>query len=345
MGRKVKDETLYILIRNFFLVYLPVQRKASANTIRSYRTVWNQLLKYTAESRGISITDLTIDMLNADVIGGFLNHLDADNGSSPATRNHRLAAIRSFFKFAAGCKPEYIERMSSLSNLKPVRDDPFSKAEFMTEAAIQAILAAPDTSTRIGVRDQFMMILLYDSGARIQELMNLKICDIRQSKTATVILHGKGNKIRSVPLTENTMQHLKRYLAIFHEGVPQESKRPLFYVTHKGTMEPMNDDTARIRIYHYANIARELCSEVPQKVHPHMFRHSRAMHLYQHGMPLELVSQWLGHKNVVTTQIYAYADTEAKREAIHRAMGNKEVYHTQAYIEKDEDVLRRLYGL
>ena len=76
-----------------------------------------------------------------------------------------------------------------------------------------------------------------------------------------------------------------------------------------------------------------------------MFRHSRAMHLYQHGMPLELVSQWLGHKNVVTTQIYAYADTEAKREAIHRAMGNKEVYHTQAYIEKDEDVLRRLYGL
>lgn len=198
----------------------------------------------------------------------------------------------------------------------------------------------------MGIRDQFLMIFLYDTGARIQEALDVKICDLRIDKTPTVTLHGKGGKIRVVPLMKDTVEHLKNYMGVFHKDETWFSPEWLFYVERKGIRSAMCDDTARLRIQKYAEQARESCPDVPERVHPHLWRHTRAMHLYQHGMDLTLISQWLGHKQVETTLIYAYADTEAKRKAIEKAMGSDSSGTKPGnYTVDDEETLKRLYGL
>lgn len=162
-----------------------------------------------------------------------------------------------------------------------------------------------------------------------------------------VLLFGKGNKVRTVPLMEKTVEHLQQYIAVFHKEESLTSAATLFYVLHKGKKEPMNDETVRVRLQKYADSAREKCPEIPQKVHPHLWRHTRAMHLYQHGMDLSLVSQWLGHANLSTSLIYAYADTQYKREAIEKAMGGEHsgITDTTLCTVDDDALLKKLYGM
>ena len=158
----------------------------------------------------------------------------------------------------------------------------------------------------------------------------------------------KGNKIRIVPLMENTVKHFKNYMKEFHSGETWESQNYIFYANHHGVMEKICDDTIRVRMNIYAEMARQECSEVPERVHPHLWRHSRAMHLYQHGMDLTLISQWLGHKQFTTTLVYAHADTETKRKAIEKAIGGTspiEQISQATYKVEDEETLKKLYGL
>ena len=183
---------------------------------------------------------------------------------------------------------------------------------------------------------------------RIQEIIDAKICEVKISSTSSIQLHGKGNKIRIVPLMENTVKHFKNYMKEFHSGETWESQNYIFYANHHGVMEKICDDTIRVRMNIYAEMARQECSEVPERVHPHLWRHSRAMHLYQHGMDLTLISQWLGHKQFTTTLVYAHADTETKRKAIEKAIGGTspiEQISQATYKVEDEETLKRLYGL
>lgn len=347
MSGKVKDQQLFTLIRNFLLVYLPVQRNASKNTVTTYRTVLNQFIHYLAKQKGISQTAVTFDMFSYHSLSSYLDSLSTDKSFSPATRNNRLAAIRAFVSYASACYPEYIALTSELSNVKVQKDDPFGKVSYLSEEAIRVLLLAPDTSTRLGLRDQFLMILIFDTGARIQELLHIRLCDLKTDNSPQVILHGKGGKVRTVPLMKDTVEHLQRYLAVFHADKSLASTELLFYMMHIGIPQPLSDDAVRKRMKKYAESARLKCRDIPENVHPHLFRHSRAMHLYQHGMPLELVSQWLGHANPETTLVYAYADTEHKREAIERALGNNAApgIGTDSSVVTDEEMLKRLYGL
>lgn len=344
---KVKDEQLFILIKNFLLVYLPVQRKASENTVKTYRTVLNQFLRYVAAKNKISITSVTFEMFSYDLVNTFLDSISNEKGLAASTRNNRLAALRAFISYASACKPEYLCISSELSTIKVQKSDRFAKVDYMTETAVKALLNEPDTTTEIGIRDQFFMVFLYDTGARIQEILNVKLCDIKLDTTPTVKLFGKGRKIRIVPLMKETLNHLKNYLNIFHKNVPLYSDEWLFYVERKGIRNAMCDDTARLRIQKYADSARVNCPEIPEKVYPHLWRHTRAMHLYQHGMDLTLISQWLGHAQLETTLIYAHADTEAKRKAIENALAGETISETKevAYTVSDEEILKRLYGL
>ena len=346
MGR-VKDETLFKLIKDFLTVYLPVQRRSSTNTVIDYRIVLNQFLEYVSTKNKISYTEVTAEMISKDTVNGYLDNLTEIKKFAPATRNNRLAAIKAFLNYAAALRPEYISIMSDVSAIKTQKDDPFSKVNYMTEEAVKALLNAPDTTTAIGHRDQFFMIMLYDTGGRIQEIIDIKICDIRLSKTPSVILHGKGEKNRVVPLMEKTVDHLKKYMTVFHPSESYASKEYLFYSNKRNGHCKLCDDTIRVRMNIYANLAREKCPNIPEHVHPHLWRHSRAMHLYQHGMDLTLISQWLGHKNYTTTLVYAYADTEAKRKAIERAMANGEPTESleENYTVKDEEMIKKLYGL
>ena len=343
----VQDEKLFLLIRNFLLTYLPVHRKASENTVTAYRTVLNQFLRFAADKQNIPMTSVTFEIFSYEMITSYLSKLTTEKGFSPATWNNRLAALKSFVSYASACYPEYIAVSAELSAIKAQKDNPFSKVEYMSEEAVRVLLAEPDATTRLGLRDRMMLIFFYDTGARIQEVLNVRICDLKLDSTPKVVLHGKGNKVRIVPLMKDTSQHLKHYIAVFHEGESLASSQVLFYTERKSIRNPICDDTVRLMMQKYADSARVKCPQIPERVHPHLWRHTRAMHLYQHGMDLTLVSQWLGHVNLETTLIYAYADTEHKRQAIAHALGDTAAPGVEPanYTVTDEELLKRLYGL
>lgn len=343
----VKDEKLFLLIRNFLLTYLPVQRKASVNTVTVYRTVLNQFLKFASEQCGVSVSAVTFEHFSYELITAYLSSLLTEKGYSSATWNNRLAALKAFIAYAAACYPEYISLSAELAAIKAQRNDPFSKVDYLSEEAVRVLLREPDAATKLGLRDRMMLIFFYDTGARIQEVLNVRLCDLTLSATPKVVLYGKGRKVRTVPLMKDTVQHLKQYMAVFHEGASALSEQWLFYTERKGERKPVCDDTVRLMMQKYADSARAKCPEIPDRIHPHLWRHTRAMHLYQHGMDLTLVSQWLGHANLETTLIYAHADVEYKRRAMSRALGNDDVpgIAPEEYTVTDEVLLKRLYGL
>lgn len=344
---KVRDPQLFMLIRNFLEVYLPIYRGASVNTVNTYRTGLNQYLDYVSSIKGISRYAVTAAMFSYELVTEYLRWLSTERQLSPATCNNRLAVLRAFITYASACKPEYIDLKSRLEMIKGRKNDNFGKVDYMSEAAVKALMEALDISTRTGLQDQFMMIILYDTGARIQEILDLKLCDFKIDKTPTVRIHGKGNKLRIVPLMADTVKHLRNYLAALHPEESMLSDSYLFYTIRRGQKAPMCDDTARYRIQKYVFEAQEKCRDVPDNPHPHLWRHSRAMHLYQHGMDLERISQWLGHSNLETTLIYAHVDTEDKRKAIESALGSGVIHEldTAPYTVDDEELLRKLYGL
>ena len=344
---KVKDEELFTLIKNYFTIYLPAHRSSSPYTIKNYRKTLTQYLEFIAAKNNTKIMSVTFPMLTRSVTDEFISYLVDVKKVAPATRNNKLAAIKGFLQYASGCRAEYMELYSEISKIKSTHVDVFAKVDYLTEDAIKALFDAPDTSTEIGLRDQCLMIFMYDTGARIHEITGVNLCDIRFDSTDTVTLHGKGKKTRIVPLMKDTVVHLKNYLAVFHEGENLRATVPLFYAVYKKNKIRMNDDTIRKRLRVYVPIAREKCSSVPEHIHPHLFRHSRAMHLYQHGMDLSLVSQWLGHEQLRTTLTYAYADTNHKRTAIEKAMGTAfdKDGTIKPYTIEDEETLKHLYGL
>ena len=221
--------------------------------------------------------------------------------------------------------------------------------DYLSEKAVRAIIAQPDIETDMGQRDMFFMILLYDTGARVDEMLHARICDVKTDSPATMLLFGKGKKYRQVPLSARTVSHYKKYLKKFHPGEDAYSQEYIFYTVHDGEHHKMSDNNVRIFMRRYGREAQRLCPEIPDNVHPHLFRHSRAMHLYQGGMDLTLVSQWLGHANLQTTLIYAHADTEQKRKAIelaeHFGSPTRKNPSTGRYTVSDEETLKRLYGL
>lgn len=345
---KVKDELLFTLLKNYLTVYLPERRKASPNTIITYRTVWNKLLDYAAEKKKKRFFAVTLADIDKDTVLSFLDSTPSGKKMSDSTFNNRLAAIKAFLAYASACSPEYIIRFNEIGAIKSRKVDLFRGVDYMSEAAVKALLNVPNPKNPTGLRDQFFMILLYDTGSRIQEILGIHICDIKLGNTPTVMLCGKGRKNRIVPIMKDTVKHLQNYLQAFHPDENEYSKELLFYSVRRGIRLPLCDDTMRIRLQKYADIARKECNEVPEKVYPHLWRHTRAMHLYQNGMDLSLISQWLGHEQLTTTLVYAHADTEAKRLAIEKAMAVKDVtsnINTERYVVDDEETIKKLYGL
>ena len=345
--KKLNDNTLFRLIRDYLSVYLPDQRCCSPNTIKSYRETLNQLFDFVTAEKNVSLTDVTFDTLNSQTISDYLNWLEKECRCSISTRNQRLAGIRSFFKYAGRMDLAVIAFQTDLEKV-PFKKTGSQTVDFMTEEALKAVLAQPDTSTKAGIRDLFFMILMYDTGARDREILDLRVKDfVADSKTPCVHLTGKGNKKRIVPVMAKTVEHFRNYVSIYH---PRDGSKEqyLFYIIRNGILQPMSDDNASRFIKKYGKEAKGICPEVPDNLHPHLFRHSRAMHLYRSGMPLALLSEWLGHAQLETTMIYAYADTEMKRDAIQKATGNHNPLMSSVQIpiwKGDDQIIRKLYGL
>jgi len=346
---KYLDGGLFKLIHDFVKLYLPKQRKVSPHTIRAYKNAIDLLLDYVSAVKNVPLEDVTFEMLTLDVMLAFLDSIEGERGCSVSTRNSRLAALRAFLTFCAQRDVTTIVTLKELKKIPVKKPVQVECINYMSLAAVSAIAAEPNTTMFKGLRDRMFMLLMYDLGARLQEMIDIRLCDIRISQTSTITIRGKGGKVRTVPIMEGTVASLRRYLAAFHPGAFLSEETPLFYTEIQGTRKPISASCVRLFLTQYAAAAREKCAEVPEKVHPHLWRHSRAMHLYQNGMDLTLVSQWLGHANLEVTLVYAHADPEHKRKAIAAStppdspLGRK--LSPESFTVSDADTLKRLCGL
>lgn len=333
-------------IRKFLNEYLPNQRCLSENTIRSYRQALNLFVKFMREVKGYTLTKIKFSVISRETLLEFLDWIESVRKCSASTRNQRLMVLRTFFDYAGiiDCAQTSLY-MDSLSI--PVKEEHGKVVEFLSEAALEVLLQQPDPTRKKEMRNLTFMILMYDTAARCCELLDMRIKDLRlNAEHPIAYLHGKGGKTRTVPLLSNTVQHCKRYLQKFHPGEPADSEKYVFYTVIHGTQNRMSHDNAADFIEKYGIMAATKCAEMPNHLHPHMLRHTRAMHLYRNGMPLELLSQFLGHTSVDTTRIYAYADTEMKRAALEKITSKEPDSKVPTAIwENDEDMILKLSGL
>lgn len=296
----------------FFSDYLSKQKNVSRNTILSYRDTFKLLIQYCQESKKIKAEKITLDLLSSDWLTDFLAWLETDRKCSIATRNQRLAALHAFFHYIQMEEPDGILHFQKIIAI-PIKKSKKSVVEYLNPNAIKMLLAQPDRHTSKGRRDLTLLSVLYDSCARVQELIDIKVRDIVLQEPATIQLTGKGNKIRRVPIMNNTATLLQRYLLENNLDQPCRNESPVFTNNqhHKLTKEGV-----AFIISKYVNSARQTSMLVPKKVKAHMLRHSKAMHLLQAGVNLIYIRDFLGHVDIKTTEIYARADTETKRKAI-----------------------------
>lgn len=346
----MKDKVIffYRMIRDFVSVYLPDQRGASINTIRSYKESLNLLIDFIGDSKRIPLSEIDFDCFTRELIEEFLLWLETNRKCTVSTRNQRLSALKSFLRYAAGKEKSLMALYMDVEAIPKKKSTKVHEIEFFSEAALEAILSQPDKNKKNGKRDLFFLILMYDTGARAQELLDLKLSDIRiDTSSPYVVITGKGSKTRLVPIMEKTCQHFNSYVKTFHKA--RNSEDFLFYVDRRGLRTQMSIDNVEKFVARYGEMAREICGEVPKHLYPHMWRHSRAMHLYRNGMPLPLISEWLGHSRIDTTQkFYANADTAMKQEAIEKATSAINPLNSESFSigwEDDEELLKRLYGL
>ncbi len=302
-------------LTDFLSVYLPCQKNASRNTIASYRDAFKLLLRYCQDSRGIPVEKLTMDMLSHGLVTDFLEWLESDRKCSISSRNQRLAAIHSFFRYAQYEEPKGLMNFQKVIAV-PQKKAPKPAIPHLTPEMMQTLLAQPDRNTVKGRRDMTLMCTLYDSGCRVQELADLKVRDVITGSPAVLVLTGKGDKTRRVPLMKNTLSLLQHYIQEQSLDKPWKSDYPLFINKQHNRL---TKEGISYIISCYVGPAREVLPAVPEKVTPHMFRHSKAMHLLQAGVSLIYIRDFLGHEDIKTTEIYAKCDTELKRIAIENA--------------------------
>ena len=325
----------------FLEVYLPKQCGRSPHTVESYRDALSLFRRYIVETIGISIGKFTFAECTRECILGFMNYL-SELKSKASTRNQRLAALRSYLMFAAD---KDISLQSIELEVKRVPDCKVPKTEktVLQEEAVTAILNQPP-NTKMGLRDRTIMTLLYDSAARLAEVLGLRVSDVSiDDDNPHIRVNGKGGKGRVVPISTQTAAHLAQYFSVYH-GNGQPDTRLLFYTVIKKEIGMISEANVERFIRQYAGKARSSCPLIPDRVHPHMFRRTRATHLYQDGVSLPLVSRLLGHASLETTRLYAQPSLKMLRDAIESVETPKGAAVKPIW-EGDEAVMAKLSGL
>ncbi|GGK09392.1 integrase [Lentibacillus kapialis] len=344
--KRVKDPKLFLSIKTFLTLYLPEIRAKSRNTIKSYRDTLNLFFHFLKSRKNLPLHLVTTEDFSPLAVKEFLDWLIDERHCSSSTRNQRLSCIRTFYGYLAEENMELVDNYSKIQKIKqtPVPDRTLDV--ILTIDDIRLILKQPNAESKMGLRDQFYMALLYDTGCRNSEILNLRLKDIYINSKGEGSIHviGKGNKFRATPISGHVLDLFNKYVAVFH---PQLNKTQyLFYTVRKGIVNRMSNDNVSRFIKKYEMSAKAINPNLPS-LHPHLFRHARAMHLYQAGMPLALVSEWLGHAQLETTLIYANADITLKQKAIEKVVNsNNSVFNEEPFkFENDEDVIKKLYGL
>ena len=305
------------LLTIYLSKYLPGQRNVSENTIKSYRDTFRLFLLFCKDEKKILPSKLTMHLITESFIHAFLDWIEKGRNCGITTRNQRLAGIHAFIRFVQMESPENLLAYQKILHI-PAKKGIHKPMNYLSPEGLSAVLAATDINTRNGRRDLVLLTLLYDSGARVQELIDLHVRDIRIENPATVTLFGKGRKVRCIPLMTKTKSMLEAYLK--EQSLFQHPEKLDFPVFVNNRHEKLTRAGVAYIIQKYVTSAKGHTDILfPEKISPHAFRHTKAMHMLQANVNLIYIRDFLGHVNVTTTEIYAKADITAKREALEKS--------------------------
>jgi len=310
MKRNTPSPEFSTLLQEFFSQRLVAQRNASTRTVAAYRDCFRLLLNHVQQRWHRRPTAVRLDDLGAPVVLGFLKYLEEDRGNCVRTRNARLAAIRAFFHYAAIRCPE------SLSTIQRVLAIPMKRFDrpclgFLSRPEVDAVVDAPDLSTWSGQRDRIMWATFYNTGARVSEIIAVRVADVTFDQSTRLILHGKGRKDRQMPLWRSTAAQLRQWL----RHVDNDLQRPLF---PNALGRPLTRSGVEYRLRIAVKRASERCPSLRgRRISPHILRHTTAMHLLQSGVDVSVIALWLGHESPATTHAYLEADATMKEQALN----------------------------
>jgi site-specific recombinase XerD len=298
-------------IRRFLMEYATSERNLSANTCASYRDMLVLLLPYVARRKGMATDALSVTDLSAELVRGFLVHLEKERQCCTATRNQRLASIHALARFIGEHSPQYIEWCTQIRMI-PIKKGTTASLTYLEKSEMDGLLAAPDQSSKRGQRDHALLLFLYNSGARASEAVSLRIADI-DWHSKSVRITGKGTKQRRCPLWGTTLRHL-RHLAGGH------SVETNVFLNCRG--EPLTRYGVHTLVERYvAKLRASMPSLQGKRVSPHVIRHTTATHLLQAGVDINTIRAWLGHVSLNTTNIYAETDLATKKRALETLAG------------------------
>jgi len=339
--KKTNDFAWYLSL--FLSKYLPGQRNVSTNTIASYRDTFKLFLIFCDDVKGLKPEKVTLNSVTRETITEFLEWIEKKRKCSIATRNQRLSAIHAFFKYVQKESPDNLFEIHKILKI-PLKKKPKPLVAYLSADELKILFKQPDMNSRQGRRDLVLLVLMYDSAARVSELIDLRIRDIRLSSPAVVILHGKGDRSRQVPIIGKTKNHLAAYLEEhkkYHWGIATQDTPVFFNQQHK--------KLSRWGVSYILNKYVEMASKntkfsIDFAVTPHVLRHSKAMGLLKAGINLIYIRDFLGHSSVVTTEIYARADSEMKRKAIESVYTDLSPLEMPKW-EENEDLMYWLQNL
>ncbi|MCG8554148.1 MAG: site-specific integrase [Proteobacteria bacterium] len=310
--RRTAPTSFTVLVQDFFGSRLINERNVSPRTIASYRDTFRLLFRYAEKRLKNAPVELLLADLDANFVLGFLNHLERVRGNSARTRNVRLAAIRSFMRYASFRDPSVLPVVQRVLAI-PLKRFERPLIGFLSREEIEAILSAPDCSTWTGHRDQMLLRTMYNTGARVSEIVALRVADVSLGTNAHVRISGKGRKERTIPLWRSTSKALKSWLSAH---LRLEGRAPLF--TNR-RIEPLSRSGVEDRLRVAVRAAAETCLPLAERrVSPHIIRHTTAMHLLQSGVDITVIALWLGHESPATTHQYVETDLMMKERALAR---------------------------
>jgi len=311
---KSSTPSLQTLLQNYFLQRLMQQRRVSSETVSSYRDTFRIYFAYLVDMHGISAINADIKYMDLEYIQGFCKYLEEKRGNKSVTINNRMAAIRSFMQYVSEIEPEY-SGIARRALMVPVQKHKVPTMDFITKDEFEVMIKACDTNTFIGTRDKLMLLLLYNSGARVSELLSIKCSDIRDSDVpsrTSVKIYGKGRKERIVPLWKNTSVYMQKYI-----GNNNLNGDDILFINKNG--DELTRSGVRSRINAIVKEAEKDARTLTEKnVTPHTFRHSVAINLLAAGVDISTIAIWLGHSSIETTHKYMVADMDMKRKAMEK---------------------------
>lgn len=331
---------LGVALKDFFYRYLPQLRGMSPHTILNYRDSLKLFLQFLIEQENISVSELTIEKIEPDEVIAFLNYLEKTRGNGAPTRNIRLAALHSFFRYLAGKYPQHLNLSQRILSI-PFKRTNTQATQYLEFQEVMALLKSIDRSKANGRRDYALLLLMFNTGARVQEVVDLKTKDLELSKPFMVHIFGKGRKERICPIWPETAHMLREYL----KEQEMDLRKPLpIFLNHTG--EPLTRFGIGYIFKKYLHKAAKIQPSLKKKrLHPHSMRHSTAVHLLKSGVDLTTIASWLGHASLNTTNKYATMDLEMKQKALAKAKPLGDEIAPESSWKENPDILAWLESL